>query len=206
MEDYAIAISQPSSIWIKPGLISGRVDSSFFHIKYINYLDQIINCGLPLREFKEICSRMKSGPFGSALLASAYVEEGIPFIRPLNCKDYIVENNDLVYITEEDSSRLKGSRFPAGALLITKIGNGIGDVAVVPSKIEKCNISGNLMGVEVKHSYDNYYVLLVLKSKYGQNQMWQRMMNSAKPKIDMDSIKSLLIPIPSPEIQKYIGD
>jgi len=45
-----------------------------------------------------------------------------------------------------------------------------------------------------------------LKSIYGQNQIWQGMMNSAKPKIDMDTLKSIVIPIPSPEIQKYIGD
>jgi type I restriction enzyme S subunit len=32
------------------------------------------------------------------------------------------------------------------------------------------------------------------------------MMNSAKPKIDMDTIRSIQIPIPSAEIQKYIGD
>ena len=62
------------------------------------------------------------------------------------------------------------------------------------------------MGVEIKNSYDNYFVLSFLKSKYGQNQIWQGMMNSAKPKIDMDTIRSIQIPIPSAEIQKYIGD
>jgi type I restriction enzyme S subunit len=154
-----------------------------------------------------ICSRMNSGPFGSALLASQYVDKGVAFIRPLNCKDYIVDiDNDVVFISKEDSERLKSSKFSSGDLIFTKIGNGIGDVAIIPQKIFECNISGNLMGVKVKNNIDNYYVLTFLKSIYGQNQIWQGMMNSAKPKIDMDTLKSIVIPIPSPEIQKYIGD
>jgi type I restriction enzyme S subunit len=202
---FSVMSKEPSIIWAADRLINKRIDSNYYHIKYIEYLDTIVNCGLDCKPFEDICKRMNSGPFGSALLASAYVEKGVPFIRPLNCKNFIVEDNELVFISNEDSIRLKSSRFNSGALIITKIGNGIGDVAIIPRKNDKCNISGNLMGVEIKNSYDNYFVLSFLKSKYGQNQIWQGMMNSAKPKIDMDTIRSIQIPIPSPEIQKYIG-
>jgi type I restriction enzyme S subunit len=203
---FSVMSKEPSIIWAADRLINKRIDSNYYHIKYIEYLDTIVNCGLDCKPFEDICKRMNSGPFGSALLASAYVEKGVPFIRPLNCKNFIVEDNELVFISNEDSIRLKSSRFNSGALIITKIGNGIGDVAIIPRKNDKCNISGNLMGVEIKNSYDNYFVLSFLKSKYGQNQIWQGMMNSAKPKIDMDTIRSIQIPIPSAEIQKYIGD
>ena len=206
MSGFSVMSKEPSIIWAADRLINKRIDSNYYHIKYIEYLDTIVNCGLDCKPFEDICKRMNSGPFGSALLASAYVEKGVPFIRPLNCKNFIVEDNELVFISNEDSIRLKSSRFNSGALIITKIGNGIGDVAIIPRKNDKCNISGNLMGVEIKNSYDNYFVLSFLKSKYGQNQIWQGMMNSAKPKIDMDTIRSIQIPIPSPEIQKYIGD
>lgn len=206
MSGFSVMSKEPSIIWAADRLINKRIDSNYYHIKYIEYLDTIVNCGLDCKPFEDICKRMNSGPFGSALLASAYVEKGVPFIRPLNCKNFIVEDNELVFISNEDSIRLKSSRFNSGALIITKIGNGIGDVAIIPRKNDKCNISGNLMGVEIKNSYDNYFVLSFLKSKYGQNQIWQGMMNSAKPKIDMDTIRSIQIPIPSAEIQKYIGD
>ena len=207
MANYYTVYVKPSCLWTDETLIDKRIDAHFYSIKYMQYYNKLMKCKIKKISLYNICSRMNSGPFGSALLASQYVDKGVAFIRPLNCKDYIVDiDNDVVFISKEDSERLKSSKFSSGDLIFTKIGNGIGDVAIIPQKIFECNISGNLMGVKVKNNIDNYYVLTFLKSIYGQNQIWQGMMNSAKPKIDMDTLKSIVIPIPSPEIQKYIGD
>ncbi|AEF93189.1 restriction modification system DNA specificity domain protein [Desulfotomaculum nigrificans CO-1-SRB] len=207
MANYYTVYVKPSCLWTDETLIDKRIDAHFYSIKYMQYYNKLMKCKIKKMSLYNICSRMNSGPFGSALLASQYVDKGVAFIRPLNCKDYIVDiDNDVVFISKEDSERLKSSKFSSGDLIFTKIGNGIGDVAIIPQKIFECNISGNLMGVKVKNNIDNYYVLTFLKSIYGQNQIWQGMMNSAKPKIDMDTLKSIVIPIPSPEIQKYIGD
>jgi type I restriction enzyme, S subunit len=206
MANYYTVYVKPSCLWTNETLIDKRIDAHFYSIKYMQYYNKLMKCKIKKISLYNICSRMNSGPFGSALLASQYVDKGIAFIRPLNCKDYIVDiDNDVVFISKEDSERLKSSKFSSGDLIFTKIGN-IGDVAIIPQKIFECNISGNLMGVKVKNNIDNYYVLTFLKSIYGQNQIWQGMMNSAKPKIDMDTLKSIVIPIPSPEIQRYIGD
>lgn len=207
MANYYTVYVKPSCLWTDETLIDKRIDAHFYSIKYMRYYNKLMKCKIKKMSLYNICSRMNSGPFGSALLASQYVDKGIAFVRPLNCKDYIVDiNNDVVFISKEDSERLKSSKFSLGDLIFTKIGNGIGDVAIIPQKTFECNISGNLMGVKIKNNIDNYYVLTFLKSIYGQNQIWQGMMNSAKPKIDMDTLKSIEIPIPSPEIQKYIGD
>ena len=207
MANYYTVYVKPSCLWTDETLIDKRIDAHFYSIKYMQYYNKLMKCKIKKISLYNICSRMNSGPFGSALLASQYVDKGVAFIRPLNCKDYIVDiDNDVVFISKEDSERLKSSKFSLGDLIFTKIGNGIGDVAIIPQKIFECNISGNLMGVKIKNNIDNYYVLTFLKSIYGQNQIWQGMMNSAKPKIDMDTLKSIVIPIPSPEIQKYIGD
>ncbi len=206
MANYYTVYVKPSCLWTDETLIDKRIDAHFYSIKYMQYYNKLMKCKIKKISLYNICSRMNSGPFGSALLASQYVDKGVAFIRPLNCKDYIVDiDNDVVFISKEDSERLKSSKFSSGDLIFTKIGN-IGDVAIIPQKIFECNISGNLMGVKVKNNIDNYYVLTFLKSIYGQNQIWQGMMNSVKPKIDMDTLKSIVIPIPSPEIQKYIGD
>ena len=206
MANYYAVCVKPSCLWTEETLIDKRIDAHFYSIKYMQYYNKLMKCKIKKMSLYNICSRMNSGPFGSALLASQYVDKGVAFIRPLNCKDYIVDiDNDVVFISKEDSERLKSSKFSSGDLIFTKIGN-VGDVAIIPQKIFECNISGNLMGVKVKNNIDNYYVLTFLKSIYGQNQIWQGMMNSAMPKIDMDTLKSIVIPIPSPEIQKYIGD
>ena len=48
-----------------------------------------------------------TGPFGSQLHMSDYVDVGIPVIMPQNISDRRVTSKDIAYITEEDFERLK---------------------------------------------------------------------------------------------------
>ncbi|MDW8872818.1 restriction endonuclease subunit S [Legionella pneumophila] len=158
--------------------------------------------------FSTACKRMNSGPFGSALHASSYVnsENGVIFIRPQDCKDLIVNtNNKNVFISHSDHNRLKSSQFSSGSIIITKIGNGIGDMAIVPTNITTCNISGNAMGAILK-DYDPYCAIAYLRSKYGQAEVKRGLSGGPKPKIDMGSISDIIFPLFQNKTQKYIGD
>jgi restriction endonuclease S subunit len=206
MQNYLIKSRNPSVVFVNQELIDRRFDAHYFSANFIDEYAALYNTGLQVLTLDVICKRVNSGPFGSALLSSQYVSEGVPLIRPLNCKNFIVENNEFVYITQEDSIRLKTSSFPAKSLLFTQRGNGVGDVAILPNHINRCTISANLIGAEVKGSHDPYYIVTFLKSKYGQNQLLQNSSNSVKPKIDIDSIKNIQVVIPRKEIQNYIGN
>lgn len=158
--------------------------------------------------FSNACQRMNSGPFGSALHASSYVssDNGVIFIRPQDCKDLLVNtDNQNVYISHSDHRRLKSSQFAAGSIIITKIGNGIGDMAIVPTNITTCNISGNAMGAILK-DYDPYCAIAYLRSDYGQAEIKRGLSGGPKPKIDMGSIGDIIFPLFQNKAQKYIGD
>lgn len=158
--------------------------------------------------FSTACQRMNSGPFGSALHASSYVssDNGVIFIRPQDCKDLLVDtDNQNVYISHSDHRRLKSSQFAAGSIIITKIGNGIGDMAIVPTNITTCNISGNAMGAILK-DYDPYCAIVYLRSDYGQAEIKRGLSGGPKPKIDMGSIGDIIFPLFQNKTQKYIGD
>jgi hypothetical protein len=62
---FSVMSKEPSIIWAADRLINKRIDSNYYHIKYIEYLDTIVNCGLDCKPFEDICKRMNSGPFGS---------------------------------------------------------------------------------------------------------------------------------------------
>lgn len=192
---------------IRPQDLAQRIDPEYHSPKLLAMKKQVQDA-FATSSFRAECKRMNSGPFGSALLASDYVEKdkGVMFIRPQDCKDLIVNtDNENVYISHSDNQRLKSSRFGSGAIIITKIGNGIGDMAVVPENILDCNISGNAMGA-VLYKHDPYCVIAFLRGRYGQAEVKRGLSGGPKPKIDMDSIGDIVFPLMDVLAQKYIGD
>lgn len=187
--------------------LENRIDADFYNPSLLALREKVIS-KFPTSSLKKESKRMNSGPFGSALLASSYVskQEGMLFVRPQDCKDLLVDtNNDNVFISFDDHKRLKSSQFKTGDIIITKIGNGIGDMAVVPKSINECNISGNAMGVEL-NNHDSYFAIAFLRSKYGQADVIRGLSGGAKPKIDMEAIGNIIFPLMSPVVEKYIGD
>ncbi|MGE6452517.1 restriction endonuclease subunit S [Shewanella baltica] len=193
--------------FIKPTDLAQRIDPEHHNPELLE-MKKLVQSRFPTSTFRKECSRMNSGPFGSALLSSAYVskDQGVIFVRPQDCKSLIVDDdNDNVYISFEDNNRLKSSKFNTGSIIITKIGNGIGDMAVIPSNIAECNISGNAMGAVLKE-HDSYFAVAFLRGKYGQAEVKRGLSGGAKPKIDMESIGSIVFPLVNEVAQKYIGD
>jgi type I restriction enzyme, S subunit len=192
---------------IKVSELAQRIDPEH-HNPVLLAMKRKVEDAFPTSTFRKECLRMNSGPFGSSLLSSSYVskEEGVLFVRPQDCKDLIVnEDNNNVYISFEDNERLSSSKFGSGSIIITKIGNGIGDMAVIPSHLDVCNISGNAMGA-VLNNIDCYFSVAFLKGSYGKAEVKRGLSGGAKPKIDMESIGSIVFPLVNPIVQKYIGD
>jgi type I restriction enzyme, S subunit len=184
-----------------------RLDPKYYSPELLQ-LKNIVETAFESSTFGKVCNRMNSGPFGSALHASNYVSraDGILFVRPQDCKEFIVNtDNDNVYIGESDHNRLRSSQFSSGAIIITKIGNSIGEMSVVPPSLFTCNISGNAMGAVLKE-HDPYFSVSYLRSKYGQAEVQRGLSGGSKPKIDMTSISDITFPIIDSTIQKYIGD
>lgn len=192
--------------WINANDVAQRIDPEH-HNPDLLAMKRRVQEAFASSSVRKECLRMNSGPFGSALLSSAYVEaaQGVLFVRPQDCKDLIVnDDNENVYISHQDNSRLSSSSFPSGAIVVTKIGNGIGDMAVVPSHIQGCNISGNAMGV-VLGRHDPYFAISYLRGRYGQAEVARGLSGGPKPKIDMESVGAIVFPLVNAIAQKYIG-
>lgn len=75
----------------------------------------------------EVCDRgggnIQTGPFGSQLHASDYVEEGIPSIMPVNIGDNRLIEADIKRITEEDAERLNKHRVVPGDIIYSRRGD-----------------------------------------------------------------------------------
>lgn len=66
---------------------------------------------------------VQTGPFGSQLHASDYVEEGIPSIMPANIGDNRIVEDGIARITEEDAIRLGRYRVQPGDIVYSRRGD-----------------------------------------------------------------------------------
>lgn len=64
-----------------------------------------------------------TGPFGSQLHASDYVEKGVPSIMPKDIGDRIVIHDTIAHITEEDAIRLSKYRVNLGDIVYSRRGD-----------------------------------------------------------------------------------
>jgi type I restriction enzyme S subunit len=66
---------------------------------------------------------IQTGPFGTQLHASDYVDEGIPSIMPSDLRDNRIETSSIARIREEDAERLKVYRVQAGDVVYSRRGD-----------------------------------------------------------------------------------
>ncbi len=64
-----------------------------------------------------------TGPFGSQLHQSDYVDEGVPSIMPQNIGDRIVDFNGIAYISEQDANRLSRYRVKENDIVYSRRGD-----------------------------------------------------------------------------------
>ncbi len=194
--------------WVECKFIDDRMDSS-------SYITQI-NMGLfdlykkestdfQIKTLDDICNKIIDGPFGSDILEEDYVEQGVPFIRVQNITEYGFEDSSLVFISEKANKRIIRSECRPGDLVFTKTGR-LGTVCVLNNEYSNYNIRGDLAKLQLKSHIDPYYVMSYLNSNFGTKITNSYSSGSTRGRILISNIKKIFTPIPSPEIQKYIGD
>jgi len=79
------------------------------------------------RTLGEICDDVggviQTGPFGSQLHESDYVDDGIPVVMPKNILDGKIDTSDIAYIGEEDAARLQRHKMSIGDIVYGRRGD-----------------------------------------------------------------------------------
>jgi type I restriction enzyme, S subunit len=66
---------------------------------------------------------IQTGPFGSQLHESDYVEDGIPMVMPKNILDGKIDTRDIAFIKEEDVERLQRHKMSVGDIVYGRRGD-----------------------------------------------------------------------------------
>ena len=201
-----MALEKPSAIYAANILIEDRIDADAYNYLYIKEISKLKFSGLKLANITDFYSvEMLTGFENSKYIN--YTNQGIPFIRCKNIRDNYFDEDDLTYISEEVYNILKRAQLSDDDLLYTKTGSNLGQVCCVPKGMKAIASSNCCFFKKSQNkSIDSHYVSTFLNSKYGKVQTNRAQTKTGQPTIDFQRLKQFLIPIPSPEIQKYIGD
>ncbi|WP_206222787.1 restriction endonuclease subunit S [Neisseria yangbaofengii] len=164
-----------------------RLEAEFYQSKYIN-LEKFIDNFNQLGSFSK---RIECGPFGSNLLDTEYISEGILVVRPFNLKNGVVENNNLVYISNKLVLENNLKIYPVGTMLFSRVG----DIKIGVLNKNNATISPNIIAVEFKDKDLSKFLTIFFLTKYGILQLERQLKIAAQPTISTNIVKELRIPI-----------
>ncbi|VDH00588.1 type I restriction/modification system N-6 DNA methyltransferase [Helicobacter pametensis] len=88
---------------------------------------------------------------------------------------------------------------------MTIVGNSIGDIGIVKFNLDICNLTENAVRlITKKNKIKPEYLFSFLESKFGQNYIERNKVGTAQPKLSIERIRKIKIPIISLEVQDEI--
>lgn len=125
-----------------------------------------------------------------------------PYLRIVDMKNNTIIDDDIHYISEDVFAKIKQYIITDKDLYITIAGT-IGNVGIIPSKYNNANLTENAVRVTPLLINKKYLMYLIL-SNYVQNQFIDKTHHVAMPKLAIERIKGVLIPIPPIQEQNRI--
>lgn len=155
----------------------------------------------------EVCSvvtdYVANGSFASLKQNVEYQSQG--YAAVIRLKDYRNNfNGPFEYVSKASYEFLKKTKLMGKEIIISNVGANIGTVFKAPTLGRAMTLGPNAIIIKTEYIDDYYYYLL--KSNYGQNLLRSIASGSAQPKFNKTDFKSLEVPVPTLEEQKYIAN
>ena len=117
-----------------------------------------------------------------------------PYLRIVDMKNNTIIEDDIHYISEDLFDKIKQYIITDKDLYITIAGT-IGNVGTIPSKYNGANLTENAVRV-IPLLINKKYLMYLTLSNYVQNQFIDKTHHVAMPKLAIERIKGVLVPIP----------
>ena len=127
-------------------------------------------------------------------LEENFSDEGVPYIRAEDVKNGFVDYENTPRISKELHKKLINYQTKKNDVLLTIVGNSIGDVGFVEFDLEKCNLTENASKITNLKEINPETLFVYMLSKYGQNQIHREKVGTAQPKLALERIRRFRIP------------
>ncbi len=178
-----------SEIWLSEVLKENdlfRIEAEFFSKSFLALQNKIAN----YPSIGQYAKQITCGPFGSNLLDTEYKTSGVLVVRPFNLKDFKVENENLVYVTESYVKQNNLKKFGRGTLLFSRVG----DIKIGVLDKDNATISPNIIAAEFNDFDLANFLAIFFSTKYGFNQIARQLKVAAQPTISTGIIQNLRFP------------
>lgn len=192
---------------IKNRMLEERLDAEYYQPYHYQDLQSLEKSTFKLNKLDDVCSRIVDGPFGSAIKASDYVDDGVPFIRVADITrgEGTIKNDNLIFISEDTHKKISRSKVKPGDVIIAKTGATMGAASVVPQSIPDANIRGDLGALTVITEYClPHYLMTYTNTPIGQRLFWRFDSGGTRGRVVIGNLKKYPILIPPKPIQAQI--
>ena len=168
-----------------------RLDPEYYEPEYLQ-INSVLS-GRTCRKLSTLSREINCGPFGSTVLCDTYTPQGILVIRPFNIKDLRVDDQEIVYVSQEDVKTKNLKTYANGDIVFSRVG----DIrcGIIDNLDGQVTISPNIIAVKLKkHLINPYFVCTFMNTKYGYMQLERTLKIVAQPTIETETVKELLIP------------
>ncbi|MGD8116460.1 restriction endonuclease subunit S [Vibrio sp. TRT 29B02] len=146
------------------------------------------------------------GPFGSNLKVADYRSEGHPlvFVREIRARQF--GGADTKFVEHRKFIELAAHRVKPGNILITKMGDPPGDVAIYPDDCAEAVITSDCIKLDVNEELINkQFVFHYMQSEHFQSQMRAITAGVAQQKVNLKNFKGLTLLAPTMDEQIEIN-
>lgn len=148
-----------------------------------------------------------AGPFGSNLKVIDYRDEGVPIIRLQNIDYGKFANKDIKYTSFEKAEELSYHSFIKGDIVLAKLGDPIGKTCIVPDFLEKGIVVADVVRIRIdERMADKRYIMQVLNSTIISSQLTRGIIGTTRPRVNINQVRELLLPVPPLPEQNKIAD
>jgi len=143
----------------------------------------------------------KTGPFGSLLHKSDYVNSGIPVVNPMQINNGKIEPTSSMSITKEAARKLSNFHLHVGDIVIGRRGE-MGRCAYVTEREEEWLCGSGSMIVRVSSDTDAQFIQRFLSSSETVNAIESASVGTTMVNLNQQSLSNLLIALPSGKIEQ----
>lgn len=151
---------------------------------------------------------LNGGPFGSKLVSSMYVDQGVPVIRGANLPMHQrFLDKSFVYVTEAKAKELQAHTAAPGDVVITQRGT-LGQVGIIPktARYQLYVISQSQMKLTVNPAAaDSAYVYYAFRAPEVIQRFVGLASTSGVPHVNLQTLRDFSIPLPPLETQRRIA-
>lgn len=147
-----------------------------------------------------------NGPFGSDLLTSDFVPEGVPVLYIQDIQSGAFRRVSNVYVTEKKARELDFCSIVPGDVLITKVGDPPCIAAVYPASEPNAIITQDVIRIRPnRRVVDPLFLKTVLNSRIGKTQVRRILLTGTRDRVSLGDFKRVATLLPPLEEQREIS-